>query len=106
MKVQIENNLYLESDSMQFIVKEYTGNFTTDKKTGKEIEQYKTHGYFPSVVYALNHVVKMKVMESTAQTLGELQEDIRRFREYIDSTFYMNVSISRTEGVDNTLTEG
>ena len=97
MKVQIENNLYLESDSMQFIVKEYTGNFTTDKKTGKEIEQYKTHGYFPNVEFALKHYLKMKVMESTAQTLGELLQDIRRIREYIESTFDMNVSISHTE---------
>ena len=97
MKVQIENNLYLESDSMQFIVKEY---YRKKNKDGEETDDIgeKTHGYFPNVEFALKHYLKMKIMESTATTLGELLGDIRRIREYIESTFDMNVSISRTEG--------
>ena len=83
MKVHIENSIYLESDGTQFILKEYTGK-TTEVK-GKEIEQYKTHGYFSSISGALNKVTKMKVMDSTAQTLGELLQEVEGIREYIES---------------------
>ena len=83
MKIHIENNLYIESDGMQFILKEYTGK-TTEVK-GKEVEQYKTHGYFSSVSGALNKVVKMKIMDSTAQTLGELLREVEGIRKYIET---------------------
>lgn len=82
MKVQIENKLYLESDSQQFILKEYVGRFDD-----KGNEQYKVHGYFPGVQYALKHFMKMKVMASTAKTLDELQRDIKNIREYIEKAF-------------------
>lgn len=78
MKVHIENNLYLESDGMQFIIKEYTG---TIGKDGKEISRSK--GYFGSVESALQHVLKMKVMESTANDLKTLIEDVRALQQYI-----------------------
>lgn len=80
MKVHIEGDLYLESDDIQFIIKEYTGK--TDA-TGREL--YKTHGYFPSVQSAVKHLVKMKVMRSTAQTLSELHQDVLRIEQYIES---------------------
>lgn len=79
MKVHIEGNLYLESDSLQFIIKEYNGK--TDKN-GNAL--YKTHGYFNSVQNAMHHLVKMKIMQSTATTLKELiasVDDIRKFIE-------------------------
>ena len=80
MKVHIENDLYLESDGLQFIVKEYTGK---QDHLGRDL--YKVHGYFPSVQSAVKHLIKMKVMESTAQTLSELCQDILRIEEYIQS---------------------
>ncbi|UED70760.1 hypothetical protein [Brevibacillus sp. HD3.3A] len=80
MKVQIEGNLYLESDDMQFIIKEYNGK---KDATGREL--YKTHGYFPSVQSAVKHLVKMKVMQSTAQTLSELHQDALRIEQYVES---------------------
>ncbi|WP_019123794.1 hypothetical protein [Brevibacillus massiliensis] len=80
MKVQIEENLFLESDGLQFIVKEYTGKKDT---LGRDL--YKVHGYFPTVTSSLNHLVKMKVMQSTAQTLSELVQDIQRIEQYIES---------------------
>lgn len=80
MKVCIENNLYIESDGMQFIVKEYTG-----KQDKNENDLYKTHGYYPTVEGALKKVVKMKVMDSTAQTLGELLAEVESIRGYIES---------------------
>lgn len=74
--------MYLESDSFQFIVKEYTGKTYIDAK-GKEVEHYNTHGYFPSIESALRHVVKMKLKESTAMNLQELITDLRRIEEWL-----------------------
>ena len=80
MKVQIENQLYLESDGMQFIIKEYSGK---QDKAGNDL--YKTHGYFSSVEGATKHLVKMKIMDSAAKTLGELLNEVQNIREYIES---------------------
>ncbi|MDH6670203.1 hypothetical protein M2277_000847 [Paenibacillus sp. LBL] len=85
MKVCIENNLYIESDGMQFILKEYTGKQSVGEN-GKTTDLYKTYGYYPTVGSALNKVVKMKVMDSTAHTLGELLREVEGIREYIEST--------------------
>lgn len=84
MKVNIEGNLYLESDGMQFILKDYTGKIYTDKR-GNVTEAHNTLGYFPSVQSAMRHLVKMKLMESTATTLNELLQDVQRIEEYIES---------------------
>jgi hypothetical protein len=78
LKVLIEDQLYIEADSMQFIIKEYSGKQTTKGK-----ERATIHGYFPSIASALKHIVKMKVKESTATTLLELVQDIKRIEEYI-----------------------
>lgn len=84
MKIQIEDNLYIESDSMQFIIKEYSGKQTVGEG-GKVTENYKTHGYYPDVKSCLNKIVKMKVMDSTATTISELLEEVKGIREYIES---------------------
>lgn len=80
MKGQIEDNLYLESDGMQFIIKEYTG-----KQDNLDRDLYKVHGYFSGVDHAIKHLIKMKVMQSTAHTLSELVQDISRIGKYIES---------------------
>lgn len=80
MKVQIERNLFLESDGMQYILKEYTG--TTDKN-GKEL--YNAKGYYGDVQSAMRGLLKFKIMESTATTLNGLVEDMRRLKEYFES---------------------
>ena len=85
MKIQIEGSLYLESDGMQFILKEYTGKQSVNKKTGDSTDLYKTHGYFPTVKSAFEKVVKMKIMDSTATTIGELLEELENIRQYIES---------------------
>jgi hypothetical protein len=84
MKVQIEGQLFLESDGTQFILKEYTGNLYEDKKTGKVTESFKTHGYFYSVQSAIIQLKRMKVMESTATDLKSLLESLKDIRRYIE----------------------
>lgn len=80
MKVHIEGSIFLESDEMQFVVKEYSGK--TDKD-GREI--YKTLGYFGSIASAIRFLVKLKLMRSTAATLQELAEDVKRIEQCIES---------------------
>jgi len=80
MKVQIEGQLYLESDERQFVLKQYNGK--TDDK-GKELFQSK--GYFSSIEGAIKHLVKMKLMDSTSSTLSELLREIENIKAYIES---------------------
>lgn len=84
MKVNIEGNVFLESDGNQFIIKKYTGKVYTDKN-GKETEAYDTLGYFNQLKHALGHLVRMKIMESTANTLQELIEEIKQIELFIES---------------------
>lgn len=91
MKVNIEGNFYLESDSMNFIVKEYTGKVSVDEKSGKETELYNTHGYYPTVHSALKAFMVMKIKESTAADLKGLIADIRRIEEWLKSTFEIEI---------------
>ena len=80
MKVHIEGSMYLESDAMQFILKDYTGS--TDKN-GNEL--YKTLGYFPKIESAIKHLIKVKLMQSTAHTLGELYTELQSIRQFVES---------------------
>lgn len=92
-------DLYLESDSMQFILREYREQRLD--KHGKETQTVLNVGYFTNIVSALNHVIKMKVMQSTAQTLSALREDIQRIEADISLGFDWNVvmSVEETEEV-------
>lgn len=75
-------DLYLESDSMQFILREYNG-----KLDGKGNEQSKNIGYYTDVKSALLKLIKLKVMQSTASTLQELHDDIRRIEQAVCMEF-------------------
>lgn len=79
MKVHIEDNLYLESDDYSYMIREETG---TDKE-GKPT--YKTHGYFSTVQSAMKHLLQMKIKQSTAVSLSELLQDVKRIEQYIES---------------------
>lgn len=80
MKVQVEDNLFIESDPYNFIVKEYT-----QRKDGTGEGKTIVHGYFSKLEFAVKHIIKMKVKESTATTLEELLRDLKRIEEYIHS---------------------
>lgn len=80
MKVQLEENLYIESDAYQFIIREYTTR-NDGNGPGKTI----VHGYFSKLEHAVKHLITMKVKKSTATTLGELRKDMARIEEYIRS---------------------
>lgn len=79
MKVQIEDNLYIESDTYSFQLTQYLGV----DKNGNEMKR--TIGYFPTVESCINKVIDMKIKQSTAKTLKELREDVKEIREYVKS---------------------
>lgn len=80
MKIKIEDKLFIESDERQFIIKQYTGKF--DKETGKEL--FKTLGFFSKLQQAVKHLVKLEVMKSDSNTLGELLNDLERIENRIE----------------------
>ncbi|AMQ66562.1 replication initiation protein [Bacillus phage Shbh1] len=82
LKVKIEDNLYLESDGTQYILKQYSGK--QDKK-GNEL--YKTLGYYGTVPEAVKRIVNLRIMQSTATSLKELSEDIKTINLYVESKF-------------------
>lgn len=84
MKVKIEDNLYLESDAYQYILREYSGKTYTEKD-GKEREVSRALGYYGTVQQAIESLVQMKLRESTATTLTELKEDLEKIRQFIKS---------------------
>jgi len=84
MKVKIEDNLYLESDAYQYILREYSGKTYTDKD-GKEREVSRALGYYGTVQQAIESLVQIKLRESTATTLTELKEDVESIRRLIKS---------------------
>jgi hypothetical protein len=84
MKVHIDGTLYLESDGLQFMLREYDASGKRDKK-GNEL--YKQHGYFSQIQHALKFALRMKVMESNAKTLKELQQEIEAIRKHIEGAF-------------------
>jgi hypothetical protein len=76
MKILIENNLYLESDEWQFILKEYTNS--VDKRSGDH--KAKVIGYYTSINGVINKLVKMKLRDSNIEHLHELKEEVIRIR--------------------------
>ena len=84
MKIHIENNLYLESDGMQFVLRKYSGKKGMNR--GREVDLFTTVGYFSNVASAINHIAKMKIMQSQAETFQELLNEMKEIRNYIEST--------------------
>lgn len=84
MKIQVEDKLFIESDGMQFILKEYSGKTTTDKK-GNEIEVYKTLGYFSSLKHVVRYLIKKDCLESTVTTFSQLFNELNRIEKKYDN---------------------
>jgi hypothetical protein len=80
MKIQIEDKLFIESDDMQFMVKQYSGKF--DKKTEKET--YKVLGYFPSLKQAVKFLIKKDCMASTVTTFQQMFDELDRIEDKYD----------------------
>lgn len=96
MKVQIEGNIYLESDGTQFVLKEY---YTVKEGKNAGEESSNLIGYFTNVQQALMRFLRMKIMDSTATNLLQLIEDIRRIEVFIRTTFEVELSEGERKAV-------
>lgn len=79
MKIKVEDKLFIESDSMQFILKKYSGKFDD-----KGIEGYKVLGYFSSLKQAVQHLIKLECMASTVETFQQLFNELDRIETKFD----------------------
>jgi hypothetical protein len=79
VKIKIEDGLYIESDDLSFLVKEYSGKLD---KNGNKVSR--TLGYFNSVNQAVNFIIKRKLMRSDATTLKELLDELKRIEKWIE----------------------
>lgn len=80
MKVHIEKDIYLSGDGRSFQL-ERRSVVKGGEKKGDEL--YIPFAYHSSIGGAINSLIKMKVSESTATTLLELIEDIKRIESEI-----------------------
>ena len=82
MKIKINENTYIESDSQQFIVKEYTGKSYLDKD-GNEKYPYRTLGYYGNIEQLIYGLINKEIHSSNATTLKELLNDAERIKKDI-----------------------
>jgi hypothetical protein len=81
MKIQLSEKVFLESDSMQFIIRKYTGHI--DEKTQKET--YTNLGYFSNFKSALKHIVKMDLLASKTVSFTNVLQELTIIEKKIDN---------------------
>lgn len=82
MKIKLDENLYLESDDMQYILKKYS-NKTYTNKDGEEIRAYQNLGYYGSIEQAINSLVNKKILNSDATSFIELKNELTKIWDEI-----------------------
>lgn len=82
MKIKVDENTYVESDGMQFIVKRYSGKTYTNKD-GKEHENYRVLGYYGTIEQLMNGLINKKTLESKATTFKELLQEMHNIKSEI-----------------------
>lgn len=82
MKIQIEGNLYIESDSYGYTVNRINTRFNEKKQ--EDVTTKDILANYPTVQGCAEYIVtKLKVHESSATTLQELVEEVKQTREWI-----------------------
>lgn len=83
VKIEIEKDLFLESDERQFILRKYGKESVNDK--GEITRSYTPLGHYGSVEGALRGYLKRATRQSNATSFKELVEDVKRVEAKIDS---------------------
>jgi hypothetical protein len=81
MKIQLSEKVFLESDSMQFIIKKYTGNI--DPKTEKETSV--NLGYFSNFKSALKFILKMDLLSYEITSFSDVIKVVEGVEKKIDN---------------------
>lgn len=84
MRIQIDDSIYLTSDSTQFMLVE-TKIIQDGKNKGNEYDS--TLGYYGSIPEVIKAYVKQKQLESNATTLQELLTETRVIYQYVKNLF-------------------
>jgi len=81
MKLHLQGKYYIETDSYNYIIKQYTGKHDKQKP---DVELYNTHGYFNSLQGALKKWVSMNIKEVGEVTAEELMEQLQVIENKIE----------------------
>lgn len=79
MKIKLEKNIYLESDSRQYMLKKYKK--TKDKETGETKYFVSDTTYHPTIAQVVRSMLNRKVRDSTAATLKEMMDEYTRIEK-------------------------
>ncbi len=82
MKIEIEKNTYIESDSNQFMIRKYSDKPTINKD-GEEVYSFATLGYYGSLEHLANGLVRKKLLESNTTSFSELISEVKQIRQDI-----------------------
>jgi hypothetical protein len=85
MEIQIEGNVHLTHDGRQWILREYTGTTSINKKD-EEVKDFKTLGYFTRPSQAMNTFMNLKIGRSQATNFRELQNEMKLTRELFEDS--------------------
>ena len=75
---------YVDIDDYQYILKKDLHRKKKDKKTGKELDEYKVIGYYSSLSKALDGLGRKVILEDLQGRSTELAEACARIREQTD----------------------
>jgi len=81
MKLHLQGKYYVETDSYNYIIKQYTGKYDKQKP---DVELYNTHGYFNSLQGALKKWMSMNIKEVGEVTAEELMEQLQVIENKIE----------------------
>lgn len=93
--LKLFDNLYLEADSNQFILREKKivkkMDFKTRQETDEDKEKITDHGYFSTfkaaTEYAVNYAIKEKIADEELTEIKDVIKEIDRLYKLVDEMF-------------------
>jgi hypothetical protein len=89
MRIHIEGDLYISGTGVGYTIDRLSVRPVKHKKTGvveaKEVYETVKCGNFATLSGAVNGLLNLKTQESTAHTLGELLQEIKEYKSFVQS---------------------
>lgn len=83
MRIEIYKDWIIRSDERQIILCKSAGMYT-DKKTGKESEQFKNESYRSTIQHALKTLCQKEIYASESTTLQGIKQCCKRLEKMLD----------------------
>ncbi len=96
MKIKLHNGkreVILSGEDGQFTLEEKWTSINKD--TGEKKEQSRVSGYYSSLEGALSALLRLKISNSDASTLAELQAELKRLRDELIFTYETDIQKSK-----------